>query len=404
MPGDGDGVVVQSSDFDFGWRLRMGGRPGAAVMWEGESFEVVEREPWRSGARWTLAPWRGADVMRVVQPLDEGSIATAAEKARRTDRTSALRPWLWILSPVLGFATASSQRRWRDDWGYPASVATWLSAILEMVFGAVCMVEFIAAMGAGASIFPWIPRPVLFFGLYLFAEGFVRLAQVFSDSEPIGTFLGLVASIFSRREAPTPEPIDAPSVQAYDEADGVLEFVTTTLRRDWEEPGLLLYRGDLFALDSTRRLGESWVYFFSRLEVAEDWDGPRLRLIPPRSKVVGRSFADQPGPVKTVLLTIACTLAPRRFQERWAGELGVGEKWFTAMGASAEFLGGLSNLGASEVASTLTVLLNLFFVGEAVVRFGSLLLRGQPCGSVFGLPLVSILERYLPETGLPPEE
>ena len=408
MPGDGDGIVVQSSDFDFGWRPRMGERPGAAVMWEGSSVEVVEREPWRRGWRWTLAPWRGEDVMRVVLPLDDAAVHTAAVSAETAVRARKLRPWFWLLSPLLGFAAAPWQLRWRDELSFPATLATWLSAIFELVVGAACLLEFIAAIGGGITIFPWIPRWVTYFGLIFFVEGLVRLVQVAADSEPVGSFLGFLISFLERREPPTPEPIDAPSLQTYDEVGGVLEFVSTILRRDWEEPGLLSYRGDLFALDSTERLGESWVYVFGRLEVAENWDGPRLRLIPPRSKVVGRSFAGEPGLIKTGLLTIACTLAPRRFQERWASELGVGEKWFTVMGASAELLGGLSNLGASEVAPAPIVLLNLFFVGEAVVRFGSLVLRGHPLGSVLGLPLAPILERYLPDVGSPsqvrPEE
>jgi len=408
MPGDGDGIVVQSSDFDFGWRPRMGERPGAAVMWEGSSFEVVEREPWRRGARWTLAPWTGEGVMRVVVPLDSATVDAAAQVAQTEARGAKLRPWLWLLAPVLGFATASWQRRWRDDWGYPALLATWLSAMFEIVVGAACVIEFIVTMVAGESLLPWIPRPVIHFGLVLFAEGAVRLMQVFSDPEPVGTIFGLVISTFERREPPAAEPINAPSIHAYDDTEGVLELVSTILRRDWEAPGLLPYRGELFALESTKRLGESWVYVFGRLKVAEDWDGPRLRLLPPQSKMEGRSFAGQPGPIKTVLLTIACTLAPRRFQERWSRELGVGEKWFTAMGASAELLGGLSNLGASEVAPALIVLLNLFFVGEAMVRFGSLVIRGHPLGSVFGLPLAPVLEKYLPEVGPPsqvrPEE
>jgi hypothetical protein len=47
----------------------------------------------------------------------------------------------------------------------------------------------------------------------------------------------------------------------------------------------------------------------------------------------------------------------------------------------------------------LALLLNLFFVFEAVVRFSSVVLKGRPQGSLFGLPLVPILERILPEPG-----
>ncbi len=403
MPGDGDRIVVQSADFDLGWRPRAGEQTGSAVMWEGAGFEVVERTPWRRGARWTLVPWTGEDVMRVVLPLDGATVEAAARAARTAARGAKLRPWFWLLSPVLGFASASLQRRWRDDLGFPATTATWLSAIFEFVLGGLCIMELMVASQAGVRIFSWIPRPLIFCGLPLCLEGIVRMKMVASDSEPIGSFFGLIGSVFDRSRKPTPESTDAPSVQTWDDAKGVLGLVSTIHRRDWGKPGLLSYRGDLFALDSTERMGESWLYVFGRLEVAENWDGPRLRLIPPRTEIEKRSFADQPGIVKTVLLTIACTLAPRRFQERWAWELGVKAKWFTVMGASAESLGGLNNLGAPEGQTALTVLLNIFFVAEALARFGSVVFRGQPLGSVLGLPLAPILERVLPESELPSE-
>jgi len=356
MPGAGDGIVVLSTDFDLGWRSRSDGGPGSAVVIEDSSYEVVAREPLRRGARWTLEPWAGEAVMRVVLPLDEATVKTGAEAARMATRSAGLRPTL-LLSPLLGFAASSWQRRWRDEWGFPATLATWLSAILEMVLGAVCVMELIASAGGGMSVFTWIPRPLVYFGLVLFVEGLVRLAQVASDSEPVGTLLGLVVLAFERREVPAPEPISAPEVQGFDEDEGTLELLSPILRRDWEGPGLLSYRGERFALDSVKKLGESWVYVFRRVEAADGGSGPPLRLLPPRSRMEGRSFTDQP------------------------------------------LIGGWSNLSAGTGAALLTVVLNLFFVFEAVVRFGSVTFRGQPLGSLLGLPLIPVLDRYLPEPG-----
>ncbi len=132
MVGDGRRLVVQSSSFDLGWRARVGGVSGSVVMWEGSGFEVVDCEPWRRGARWTLQPWAGEEVMRVVMPLDEGTVGSAADAARSSARAAQMRPWLWLLSPFLGFAPAAWQRRWRDTWDFPATLATWLSAFLEV--------------------------------------------------------------------------------------------------------------------------------------------------------------------------------------------------------------------------------------------------------------------------------
>jgi len=397
MSGDGGGIVVLSADFDLGWRPRAGGNLGTAIMWEDSSFEVVDREPWRRGARWTLAPWAGEDVMRVVLSLDDASVNAAAQAARTAARAAELRPWLWLLSPFLGFAAASWQRRWRDDWGYPALLATWLSATLEIVVGAACLIEFIVAMIGDASLFPWMPRPLIYLGLVFFVEGLVRLMQVFSDAEPVGSIFGFLIALLEHREPPAPEPIPVPEVQTYDEDEGSLELLSPILRRDWEMPGLLSYRGGVFALESAGRRGESWVYEFCRVERSADGRDARLRLLPPRQPMGAPARDDSRGMVQMVLISIACTLAPRRFQARWAQELGVREIWFTVMGASAELFGGLTNLGATQGGPTLIVLLNLFFVGEAMARLASVVLRGEGLGSVFGLPLALILERYLPE-------
>lgn len=404
MPGDGGGIVVQSADFDLGWRPRIKGAPGAAVIWAGTTFEVVERERWRRGGRWILVPWTGEDVMRVVLPLDEASVGAAALAAETTVRGDKLRPWLVFLSPILGFATGDRQRRWRDEWGYPAVLGTWLSALFELALGGACIMELIASTRGGLTIFSWIPRPLIYFGLPLCVDAIVRMMMVASDSEPIGSLVGEAASTFGARADPVSDPIQAPEVRVFDPAEGSLEIVSPILRRDWEGPGLMPYRGEFFALDSAESLGSDWVYSFRRLETEEVWDGPRLRLIPTASKLERRTFEDQPGLMRMILLTIACTLAPRKFQERWAWESGVGEKWLTVMGATAELLGGLSNLSASGGGSALIDLLNLFFVGEALVRFGSVVFKGQACGSVVGFLLVPILERTLPEPGLPEQD
>jgi hypothetical protein len=397
MAGDGRGLVVQSSMFDLGWRTRADGVPGSVVMWEGSSFEVVDREPWRRGARWTLEPWTGEDVMRVVAPLDEASVGSAAGAARSTALATRLRPWLWLLSPLLGFAPAAWQRRWRNDWGYPATFATWITGILEVAVGAAGVMEVLSALGAGASLFPWLPRPLVFFALVLFVEGCIRLAQVVSDSEPVGSIVGLVLAVLERRPPPVDDPLPAPSVKLFDERAGELELVTSIHRRDWESPGHLPYRGDLYVLEATTKLGASWVYRFVRADVGDGGPGSVHRLLPPRSKAVGRSFPDRPGIVKTVLLSIACTVAPRRFQERWARVLGVGAFWFTAIGASAELLGGLANLRKGPAGGEVAVLLNVFFVCEATTRFAWLVFKGHPLGSLIGLPLAAFLEHNFPE-------
>ena len=397
MPGDGECFVVLSEAVEFGWRPREEGRPGSAVMLEGESYEVVEHQPWRRGGRWILQPWTGEDVMRVIFSLDEASVARVFEMARASAKAERLGPWMYVLAPILGFAAASWQRRWRDTWGFPATMATWTSAILEMLVGSVCVVELMISGFSGESVFPWLPRPLTYFGLFFFLEGVIRLIQVFGDSEPVGTFFGLVASVFERRRKPESEPTLGPEVRLHDRESGSLELLSPIQRRDWEEPGLLPYRGETFAVDGLQRQGESWVYIFTRVELADGWNGRRLHLMPPKSKVERKTFSDSPGLAKSVLLSIACTLAQGRFQERWGWLVGVRGTWFTLFGAATEMIGGLSNLGAGAGTQALGLMLNLFFIFEGVARLGWVVLRGQPLGSVIGLPLSPLLEKVLPE-------
>lgn len=397
LPGDGDGRVVLSESVAFNWRPREGERPGSAVMLGGESYEVVEHQPWRRGGRWILEPWTGEDVMRVIFALDETSVADAFDAARASAKAERLGPWMYALAPFLGFASSKSQRRWRDTWGFPAAMATWTSAILEILVGAVCVVELMISGFSGESIFPWLPRPLIRFGLFFFLEGVVRLIQVFGDSEPVGTVFGLVASFFERPRRPESDPVQAPEVRLHDRDLGSLELLSPIQRRDWEEPGLLPYRGETFAVESVTRQGDTWVYVFTRVKVGDDWNGRRLRLVPPRSTVEKRTFSESPGLARTVLLSIACMLAQGRFQERWGWLVGMPATWFTLFGAGVELVGGLTNLGSGGGAQSMALVLNLFFVFEAVTRFGWVALRGEPLGSVIGLPLSPLLERVLPE-------
>lgn len=395
VPGDGGELVVLSETVDFGWRPRAGGQPGSAVIIDGEGFEVVACQPWNGGARWTFEPWLGEDVMRVVQPLDEKTVAAAAADELARARANRLRPVLTLLAPILGFAIARWQRRWRDEWGYPAQTATWVSAILEMLIGGACIIEFIASMGAGATIFPWLPRPLVRVGVYFFAEGIVRLIMVFSDSEPVGSLLGAAVSIFEPKREPARVPVRAPKVQRFDEDKGVVELCSPILRRDWEEPGVLTYRDDDYVLDGTRQLGESWIYRFRRAEDTGTHLPARFRLNPPPPAAEPVVREETPGLVKTVLLNIACTMAPARFQERWAWWVGMRAIWFTVAGSLVELVGGLANLRAG--ADGLSVPLNLFLVVEAVSRLAVVALKKKPLGSVFGLVLTPILDRVLPD-------
>ncbi|MGD8440873.1 MAG: hypothetical protein PVG53_10075 [Holophagae bacterium] len=394
IPSERGGVVVLSDALELGWRPRSTDRRGSAVIWRGEGFEVASVEPWRRGARWTLEPWDGHDVMRVTLPLDPDSVAAAADRADRERAADRLRPYLWLLIPVLGFAAASWQKRWRQEWGYPAGLATVMTALGETVLGAACAIELMASIGSGASIFPWLPRPLVGVGVLLFAEGLFRLALFAADSEPVGSAAGVVVGALTPRRPAAPPPLEVPTVRVVEPNGDRIELVSPIQRRDLEADGVLPYHGRSYLLSRTGRLGESWVYNFER--TAADAADRRLRLVPPRSRSIEPRRRSSPGVVRTVLLTVVTTLAPRRFQERWADEVGMNPVWLTVIGASAEVVGGLVNLRTVPAGDVLSVMLNLFFVGEGVTRLYSVAVRKEVMGSVLGWVLTPVLERAVP--------
>jgi hypothetical protein len=97
-----------------------------------------------------------------------------------------------------------------------------------------------------------------------------------------------------------------------------------------------------------------------------------------------------------MLITAAVTLGPASDQLRWSAELRIRAVWLTVLGAGAELVGGISNLQHDlGSAQSLVLLLDVFLVGEGILRLGSAFL-GRPMGSVFGWILRPLYRRHLP--------
>ena len=147
---------------------------------------------------------------------------------------------------------------------------------------------------------------------------------------------------------------------------------------------------------------------FERTEVDADLGTTRLRLVPPRSTMEVRSFADQPGAVETVLLSVAVTLAPKRYQERWADKLGIRASWFTVMGASAELIGGLANLGGVGERQELMVLLNQQIADGRVLALLESIMKagyvedGKVCQTQRGVPQGGVISPLISNVLLTP--
>jgi len=299
-----------------------------------------------------------------------------------------------VLLPFLGLAPARLQKHWADKWGFNAGLATQVSAIFEMLVGALGIIQIAAAAFGGEFFMP----PVLAFpGPLLFAFGTARLALVFADGEPVGSPVGLPLLVFAPK--PTPQ-IDrpAPTMRSFDETEGVLELVSPVLRRDWDRDGTLRFRGDHYRLRRTGQEGRDWVYLFDRCAGHEPGDRDLRLAPPPETPYVPQRAEPEPSSIiRTALVSAVVTLGPRSDQELWGEHLGVHPMWLTLMGAAAELVGGVANL-RNDLGpdASLLVLLDFFLVGEGLLRIGSAL-TGRPMGSVFGWALRPLYRRWLPE-------
>lgn len=392
-PGAGGELTVTSPRLDLGWRVAEGRVSGTPVLWGNHSFEVVGRVEIGQGARWTLQRWDEASAMRGVIKLERETVQEMADRAGAEVRGRRTRISTLLLLPLLGLAPARVQKKWTDGWGFDPERATQVSAICEVLVGAVGIIQ-VATRGFGGE--PFMPAWLAYLGVVFFASGVVRLALVAADGEPVGSVVGLPLLLV----APKPRalgPVDAPVVRSFDEAGGHLVLVSPVYRRDWDRDGLLQYRGGFFRLDRVEQEGRSWVYLFTRV----DHDGGTeriLRLMPPTSSVPPPTAVEPASPsfLRTMLVTAAVTLGSASDQQRWAGELGIRAVWLTVIGAGAELVGGIANLQDDlGSAQSLLILLDFFLVGEGLLRLGSALV-GRPMGSVLGWVLGPLYRRHLP--------
>jgi hypothetical protein len=330
--------------------------------------------------------------MRNVFTLNRESVQDIADRTETEVRNRRARGWTLVLLPVLGLAPAVLQKKWAKEWGFAAGRATMMSAALELLAGTVGTVQLVAA-AVGAVFF--IPLALALPGPLLFVFGIARLAMVFGDGEPVGSPLGVPFLLLAPKSVPEAER-ESPAVQSFDNAGGFIVVVSPVLRRDWDRDGLLPYRGAHFRLDGVEQEGRSWVYRFTR-DHDRSTEERTLQLRPPLAAALAAApKVAPPSFLRTMMVTAAVTLGPGSDQQRWAEELGTRAVWFTVIGGTAELVGGIANLQKElDAAQSWLILLNMFLVGEGLLRLGSALV-GRPMGSVFGWALRPLYHRSLP--------
>jgi hypothetical protein len=334
--------------------------------------------------------------MRSVFPLERESIREIVDQVAAEARGARTRKLTVLLLPLLGLTPSGLQKRWADGWGLNAERATQISAVCEILFGSVGIIQVAASPFGGEKFI--MPTWLAYLGVFLFATGLARLALVAADGEPVGSVLGLALLPMTSRRIPA-APENAPSVRSFDQAARALVLVSPIHRRDWDRDGVLPFRGRVFRLDRAEHQGPSWVYFFVRVDPDDGMDRI-LRLASPPTPQPPSPAADSAPPsfLRTMLVSAAVTLGLASDQERWSAELGVRAVWLTIVGAGAELVGGIANLQRDfGPTHQFLALFGFFLVCEGLLRLGSAFI-GRPMGSVFGWILRPLYRRFLPPT------
>ncbi len=393
------GWQIRSERLHMPWTTRTGRVTGSAVIWLDEPYEVFAVSRTASGERWDLRPWPQNEVMRGVFPLGQDSVE-AMHDEQYLGRVRAARWWLTVpFLPILGLLPGKMQATWERDWGFPAATATLLSAVAELAVAALGVTHLLVQGIGGVRV---LPPSLSWLGLVspvLFIESIVRLKHFGAHREPIGSAAGLPFSLFGRAK-PVPAKPAIPEVRRLEAATGILELWSPIHRSDWTRDGVLRFRDEPYQMVALERSGTGWLYRFSAVEDGVH-DDP-LRFAP---EIVNRRHEDPArsegrrenrfGVFSTAVLTALVCMAPGDLQSRWAGRIQVRPQLLTVVGAGAELAGGVVNLGGSTGAGW-WVIPDVFFVVEGGLRLAVLILTGRPVGSLIGLALRPLLEKWMP--------
>ncbi len=385
-----DRLVLSSVSVDLGLHPPQGRVPGTAVDWHGRIWHVAEGGWEETGGTWVLLPWPEGRVARRVLILDRIAVSEQAEEEARQRREESLRWTALPFLPLLGLAPESYQLRWKNEWGFPAVRATWLSALLQLVIGAVGLLEAYVLGFARDSILPPGLEWLAVVGPLLFVEALVRMVLVAARDEPVSSAEGLPLLWLPKSRSEQEEGPRQPEILRWDPQAAVLELAVPVRRPDWEGDGFLRYQDVPLRLENLRSIGTGFLYRFVR--AADETEACELRLRSPRP----REDASPPkGDVSIPRLAVGTALmcfAPAEHQVVWTVRHGLPRTLLTWVGGSLELLGGMRALGGDLAADTAWVILDVVLLIEGIIRLVAAV-RGRALGSVFGRPFGLLWKR-----------
>ncbi|HUP44294.1 MAG TPA: hypothetical protein VM779_02170 [Thermoanaerobaculia bacterium] len=164
-------------------------RPGSAVLWSEQYFEVISAEPSGTGVRYVLEPWHDEHIMRTVDAYDGASEARREEEHRSDVRRTTGRRAANLFGIFTGHLPAAVQERLASELGILATRLTALSLIVPFVAIAFIVNEWVERkMGQGAPL----PLGFMLLAGYLGLETAMRLNIVWTQSRPVGSAAGFI--------------------------------------------------------------------------------------------------------------------------------------------------------------------------------------------------------------------
>lgn len=164
-------------------------RPGTAVLWDDDCYEVVDVVVLQQGVRYILTPWGDAESMRFTSRYDEEAEAARAAELRDVARAEKQRKTVNFLAIFTGHLPGSVQQKLAHELNVDAPRLTIASVLFEwavLIAIAMYCVSLILAERP-------VPMPAFLFAGFLGLDGAIRFKLAFIDGRPSGSFFGVLA-------------------------------------------------------------------------------------------------------------------------------------------------------------------------------------------------------------------
>jgi hypothetical protein len=163
-------------------------RPGTAVLWDGDCFEVIDVVVLQQGVRYVLAPWSDAESMRVTSRYDEEAEAARAAERRDLIRRERQRRAVNFFAIFTGHLPGAVQQKLADEVNVNAPRLTIASVLPEWAI--LIAIAFYCA-GRLLAEEP-VPVALALFAVFLGLDGTIRFKLAFVDGRACGSIFGVL--------------------------------------------------------------------------------------------------------------------------------------------------------------------------------------------------------------------